>query len=317
MRIGLVGASGRLGGLIAAKLAAADALVTAIDTRGQDSPPDFEGFDAFVVAAPSQDVGVHRAALAQGCHVLDITVDTGVNQALLDLDNLALTAGRSVIAMAGLAPGLTGALAAQALETAGAHATRAVVALHQHPQGSAGKQGSRDMIDLLTRPRVRYRPRPVCTVDGGYAEARLFDLPNPEPLVTGLHDRLELVTGWDATRLNQAVRVLAVLRRVAPRPYAAARDLLASRKASSAAAAAEPIAVSVVAIDQQGHPLHGRHIQLRSDYGATAAITSAATIAAVEGRTHSGAGHLAHFLTADEILADSLLDSQLTGSATT
>jgi hypothetical protein len=308
MRFGLVGASGRLGGLIAATLTHAGAAVAAVDTADRGGPSGLDDIDALIVAAPLPDVAVHRAAVDHRCHVLDVTVDADLNEALLEFDDMAVAAGRSVIAMAGLAPGLTGALAHQVLEAAGAHAARAVVALHQHPKGSAGRQGSRDMLDLLTGPCVRYRPRLVCTVDGVYRETRLFDLPNPEPHVTGLGNRLEMVTGWDAAQLNHAVRVLALLRRRVPRLYETARDQLASRKASAPTAAAEPITLSAVAIDQRGHPLHGRHVRLRSDYGATAAIASAAAIAATRGRTRSGAGHLASFLAADQLLADPLLD---------
>jgi hypothetical protein len=308
MRVGLVGAAGRLGGLIAAALTDADAAVTALDARAGSSGLD--ALDALVVAAPLQDSGLHRAALAHGCHVLDVTIDVDLNEALLDLDAAAVDMRRSVIAMAGLAPGLTGALAHHVLDAAGPRADRAVVALHQHPKGSAGRQGARDMLDLLTGPDVRYRARPVWTGDG-YTQARLFDLANPEPVVTGLHERLELVTGWDKPHLRQAVRALAAVRRRSPRLYGLTRDLLANRKATAARAEAEPIAVSAVAVDAHGAPLHGRHVRLRSDYGATAAIVSAATVAAVEGRTRPGAAHLAGFLTADQLLTDPRLTPQI------
>jgi hypothetical protein len=124
------------------------------------------------------DAAVHRDALKRGCHVLDVTVDATVNEAMLALDGLAAAQGRSVIAMAGLAPGLTGALARAVLDAAGTRSTRAVVTLRQHPQGSAGRQGARDMLDLLTAPGVRYLPRPLSTADGAFTEARMFDLLN-------------------------------------------------------------------------------------------------------------------------------------------
>jgi hypothetical protein len=316
VRIGVVGATGRLGRCIVAVLASAGSVVTPIHrhrTHG-DSEPQLNSLDALVVCAPLPDVSVHREALANGCHIVDVTVDAQLNEALLASDDLAAAKGRSVIAMAGLAPGLTGALAHAVLDAAGDTAVHAVVTLRQHPKGSAGRQGTRDMLDLLTAPGVRYRARPVYTTAGAFTQVNMFDLQNPEPQVTGLHDRLELATGWCSGPLDNTLCALTAMRRIAPSLYEKVRDLVASHKAAAATRDEQGVTLSAVALDEQGRPLYGREVRLQSDYGATAAITAAAALSAVHGRTPPGAGHLASFLTADQILAEPLLQPQLIGA---
>lgn len=316
MRIGVIGAGGRLGRLVAARLQSAAASVVEVSREASwhmPSPP-LDGFDAVVVCAPLPDPAIHAAMLDCSCHVVDVTVGTPLDEALPGLERDAVTRGRSLIAMAGLAPGLTGALAHAVLHEPESGASRAVVTLFQHPKGQAGRRGVRDMLDLLTAPAVRYRPRPVLTTGDAFTEVRMFDLLNGEPEVLGLHYRLELATGWSNRMLDDMVRPLAWLRRRAPRVYEQARDLVASRKAASAVATEEGITLCAVAVDAHGRPVRGRMARLRSDYGATAAIAAAAAIAAVQGQTPPGAGHLARFLSADRLLADPLVRPQVIGA---
>jgi saccharopine dehydrogenase-like NADP-dependent oxidoreductase len=120
MMVGATGAKGRLGGLIVGVLNQAGADVAPIDLRGvEDERAYLAELDVLVVTTPSTDAHLHRAAVFGGCHVLDVTVDAKLNAELLDLDGLAIDARRSVIPMAGLAPGLTGALAQQVLAASG------------------------------------------------------------------------------------------------------------------------------------------------------------------------------------------------------
>jgi NAD(P)-dependent dehydrogenase (short-subunit alcohol dehydrogenase family) len=202
MRVGVVGATGGLGRSIASRLEAAGAVVVTVDPRrlGQDSTGLETGpaagsadaelgrllatLQALVVAAPLTDVAVHRMAVRNSCHVVDVNVGE-LNRALLTLDEEAVEDGRSVVAMAGLAPGLTGLLGGEVLSMFEPAATRVCVALLQSPTGAAGVQGARDMLDLLTAPDAGYRLRPVQDPTGPIWDVPLFGLPNAEPEISG------------------------------------------------------------------------------------------------------------------------------------
>lgn len=98
--------------------------------------------------------------------------------------------------MAGLAPGVTGVLAAGTVELLAPTVERVVVAARQGPTGTAGERGTRDLLDLLTGADVAYRDRPVQAASGATTRTPLFDLPNAESEVSELGTALELATGF-------------------------------------------------------------------------------------------------------------------------
>jgi saccharopine dehydrogenase-like NADP-dependent oxidoreductase len=76
--------------------------------RPADLPP---GTDVVIVASPSGALGITRAALAAGAHVVVAADDPHDTPGLLALDGRARLAGRSVVIGATMAPGLSCVLA--------------------------------------------------------------------------------------------------------------------------------------------------------------------------------------------------------------
>lgn len=305
LRIGVLGARGRLGSMIMRVLERQDGVCAL--AAGQDFPD----LDAVINTAPLRDATWHRNALEAGCHVVDVTIDRGLVRSLLALDPAARQHGRSVIAMAGLAPGLTGLLARQSLAHFPA-AGRVQVSLLQSAAGTAGKQGTRDMMDLLTQPPCNYRQR-VVPVGTGISPAtrKLFDMDTPEQEFLQDAARMHFVTGFQSRFLNLAVHGLALLRGPAPRAYGWLRDTIADIKAGSKEASVEAIELGALALDGEGRVLAMQSIRLASDYGATAAIACAAALHAAQGRTPAGAGHLGDFMALATLLDHPLLSPQL------
>lgn len=297
--VGVVGARGSLGRLITAALESDGAQAVAVDVRrsGQSERAGLLGtLDAVVFGAPIRDAGLHREALASGCHVVDVAVDRNLNHQLLMLDQAAHDAHRSIVAMAGFAPGLTGLLATDMLERFSTTAARTVVAVLQSPTGTAGDHGTREMLDLLTGADVTYRDRPVQAMDGTIGRLRLFDLPVAEPELSGLGTGLELVTGFGQASLHTQLRALRIVRSRIRAAYPPARDRAARRKAQTPGTS-EQTQLSAVALDGADQPVGGRLLTVSSDYGATAAVAAATATAAARGQLAPGAGHLRQFLT--------------------
>lgn len=300
----MVGARGSLGRLITACLEADGARAVAVDLRRSDPSERARllgSLDALVFGAPVRDAGLHREALVSGCHIVDVAVDRGLNQQLLALDRPAREARRSVVAMAGFAPGLTGVLAADLLDRLTPRAARVIVAVLQSPTGTAGEHGTREMLDLLTGADVTYRDRPVQTTAGRIAKVRLFDLRIAEPEVAGLRTALELSTGFGQTSMHAQLRTLRTVRSRIRAAYPPVRDHAARRKARTPGTS-EQTRLSAVAVNGFGQPVGGRLLTVSSDYGATAAVAAAAGTAAARGRLAPGAGHLRQFLTLDDLL---------------
>lgn len=216
--VGVVDARGSLGRLIIAALESDGAQPLAVDLRqaGPLARARLLGtLDALVFSAPVVDAGLHHEALVSGCHVVDVAVDRALNHQLRALDQPARGAQRSVVAMAGCAPGLTGLLATDMLDRFAPRAARLVVAVHQSPTGTAGDQGTREMLDLLTGAGVTYRNRPVQPTERTIAKVRLFDLPIAEPELSGLGTGFELAIGFGQTSMHAQLRALrAVLSRI-------------------------------------------------------------------------------------------------------
>lgn len=303
--IGVVGAGGSLGRLVVAALEADGAAVVAVDVRRSDPGQRAEllgTLDALVVVAALPDATLHREALERGCHVVDVGVDLPLNLQLLALDEVARAGPCSLVAMAGLAPGLTGALGANVLDAFAPEAQRVVVALLQSPTGTAGEHGTRDMLDLLTGADVTARHRPVLTAAGTIVRTRLLDLRNAEPDICGLGARLEPVTGFGRAMMHLQLRALRAVRSVVPAAYPPVRDRAARRKARTPGTR-ETTRLSAVALDAEDRPVGGRLLTVTSDYGATAAVAAATATAAAHARLVPGAGHLLGFLGLDELVA--------------
>ena len=232
-----------------------------------------------------------------------------MNRELLALDNLARDRRRCVVAMAGCAPGLTGVLAADMLDEFARRGGRVVVALIQSPTGTAGEDGTRVMLNMLTEPGVAYRGRPVQEATGAVVPIRLFDLCNAEAEVSGLGAKLELATGFDPARAHWQLRALRGVRSIVPAVY---RDPVARRKARTSGKR-EVTKLSAVAIDSEATPVAGRLLTLASDYGATAAVAAVAATASAHGRLVPGAGHLLRFLTLGELLATPVVAATIDG----
>lgn len=304
LAIGVVGAHGSLGRLITASLESDGAQAVAVDLRRSDVSERASllgTLDALVFGAPVVDAGLHREALESGCHIVDVGVDRALNQQLLALDEPARGAQRSVVAMAGFAPGLTGVLAADLLDRCTPRATRLVLAVLQSPTGTAGHHGTREMLDLLTGAGVGYRPRQVQTPEGTIATSRLFDLRIAEPEVAGLGTQLELATGFGQPSMHAQLRALRAVRSWIRAAYPPVRDRAARRKARTPGTN-EQTRLSAVALDASDRPIGGRLLTVSSDYGATAAVAAATATAAARGRLAPGAGHLRRFLTLGDLL---------------
>lgn len=309
--VGVVGARGSLGRLITAALESDGAQAIAVDVR-RSGPSERAGLlgtlDALVFGAPIRDAGLHREALASGCHVVDVAVDRDLNHRLLRLDQLAHDAQRSVVVMAGFAPGLTGVLATDVLSRFSTTAACTVVAVLQSPTGTAGDHGTREMLDLLTGADVAYRDRPVQATGGTIGRMRLFDLPVAEPELSGLGMGLELVTGFGQASMHAQLRALQIVRSRVRAAYAPARDRAARRK-SQTPGTSEQTQLSAVALDGAGQPVGGRLLTVSSDYGATAAVAAATATAAARGQLAGGAGHLRRFLTLPGLLELPLVEA--------
>lgn len=296
MRIGVVGAGGRLGSTIVSKLREFGD-IEVVPIRG--ATPHI---DAVINAAPLADAKVHQAALDEGCHVVDVTIRPELIRQILALDEVAQRYRRCVIAMAGLAPGLTGLLGCEMLQRYPS-ASFVQVSLLQSGSGSSGKQGTVEMLDLLTRSDCRYANRPYSVPGETHISRRgLFDFLGPELEFMPESDRIRLVTGFDDSRLNHIIRILARIRRVLPAVYENMRDRLARAKAQSTTRVEEAIEVGAVSLDESGRAIAGFGLKLDSDYGTTAAIASAAALLAVSGTTTHGAGHLSKFVNREAIL---------------
>lgn len=305
MKIGVFGAQGRLGAMILRILAGQNSVRAA----GFDASP--EGLDAIINAAPLRDAALHRRALNCGCHVIDVTVDRGLIRELLALDDLARQQGRCMMAMAGLSPGLTGLLARD-MQARVPKAACIQVSLLQSSAGTAGEQGTREMIDLLTRSGCEFKQRPYPQRPGEPPSIRrLFDLDGPELEFLDGAVSVRLVTGFDSRHMNTIISILALLRGTAPQIYSRLRDTIARRKAQAGESGVEAIELGAVALTRDGNVLASRMLSLASDYGATAAIASASAMLAVQGRTQTGAGHLRDFIGLEPLLDHPVVRAQV------
>lgn len=335
VRIGVVGANGRLGSMMVETLQRHDDVeVVAISSIRRPQWPDsvvhhrfdgtmgspqelrsvLSGIDALISAAPSRDADLHAVAIESGCHVMDVSVQLEVIKRLLALDELARSQRRSLIAMAGLI-GLTG-LAGLELTERAPQAASIQICLIQSANGSAGEHGTREMIDMLTERhnrfhrRVRQSPgQPTVT------QTKLFNLASAETDILAGDDKLAFATGFDSPGLNAVIRALAGIRAVAPPVYRTLRDAVARRKATAREATEEDVELSAVALGSAGVVAGWNSLRFDSDYGATAAIACSTAMMAQTGNLRAGAGHLSDFVRLADLIDHPVMRKVVLASA--
>ena len=304
-KIGVVGARGRLGAIILRILERLDG----VDAIAIETLPD--GLDAVINTAPLQGADLHRLALKSNCHVVDVTIDGSLIREIIALHSLAQQQARCLIAMAGLAPGLTGLLARKML-TSTPNADKVQVSLLQNSSGTAGRQGALDMVNLLTDPMCIYKSRPYPNRHGKDLSTRkMFDFYTPELEFMVEANEIDFVTGFNNRYMNSAMATMAVVRRLSPPIFRWIRDAVADAKARTSDATAEEIELGAVVFNSEDKVIADRLVRLVSDYGATAAVACAAATLAVKGLSHTGVGHLCDFFELDAILEHPLVQGQL------
>lgn len=322
MHIAVFGAGGRLGTIMVSMLAAQGVSVTAIARRENSQWPKgtrfhpFEpgeghaadlsgvlaGVDGVLNAAPLADAALHRAALAARRPLADIGIAADVIKEIAALDPPAREAGVSIIGMAGLIPGLAG-LVGQELVTRHPDCSHVDIGLFQRIEGTAGVQGAADMLDLLTRPEVRWAGRYWCdSVTGKVAERGMFDLPNAENAVLPDGAKLKFATAFDSGPVNRLIGLMRGVRAYWPGVWPKLRGAVAGGKRSNPGREAA-VDLSFVVIGGQGGVIGTRAFTFSSDYGVTTALAAASLLLALEGRTPAGAGHLSRFISSDDLLA--------------
>lgn len=305
MKIGVVGSRGRLGAIILRALERLDG----VDAIAIEALPD--GLDVVISTAPLPNADLPRLALQLHCHVVDVTIDGRLIREMLGLHSLAQQQKRCLIAMAGLAPGLTGLLARQML-TSTPNSEKVQVSLLQNSSGTAGRKGTVDMVNLLTDPRCIYKNRPYPHRLGNRQSTRkMFDFCTPELEFMAEANRIRFVTGFESGITNSAMAALAVVRRLFPPIYNRIRDAVADTKALTSQATAEEIELGAIVFNSEDTVIADRLVRLVSDYGATAAVACAAATLAGKGLPYTGAGHLCDFFELDTILDHPLVQAQI------
>lgn len=315
----VLGARGRLGVKIANTAASAGTTVMAVASApspawrpevmhhrfARDAPASeprrvFEQADVAIVVAPLASCDIHTLALECSCHVVDVTIAPDQVLSVLGLNEQAQNSALAVIAAAGLAPGLTGLLGKAVLEQAGAEST-VDVCLTQSAEGTAGEQGTREMLEMLTRRDGSDTCHLLGHESSSPERVRAFVLPTPESeLATAT--AIRYYTRFDQKRLNRNIRFLAGIRATIPALYRSLRNSTARRKAVAARPVAEPIVLSAVAINATDEPLAWRTLHLSSDYAATAAVAVGTALAATRGSISPGAGMLAEVADLSSVL---------------
>jgi hypothetical protein len=119
------------------------------------------------------DYGIARAAIAAGCHYLDIADATLFVAGIAALDAEARSAGVSVISGASSLPALSGAVAERLAEGLG-RITAVEIVLSASSRGTAGRSVTAAILSYLGRP-VRLRRGGRWTSAYGWQELRRFD----------------------------------------------------------------------------------------------------------------------------------------------
>ncbi len=317
-KVGVIGASGRLGTLMIEKAKELGLDVSAIASRPCDGWPSGIGYlhhadpanwsalipelqklDALVIAAPLASNELHRIALDSGCHVVDVGISETVIRGSLAFDDLARQRGLSIVLMAGLAPGLSGLLARDmALRFPAAQFVD--VTLLQSARGTAGKRGVRDMLDMLTDTTLSQITQVHACHSETQPEAQwsAFSLPTPETAFVAHEAPLPKIryhTLFDAAFMNRAIRVLRKVRRVSFPAYQSIRNSAAAAKSKQKMPRDEQACLAAVATSVDGSCLGRVDHVIASDYEATAEVAAVFAKLACSGELPAGAGHPADF----------------------
>ncbi len=322
-RIGVVGASGRLGSIVAQEVRLAGFEVEPISRSGSSIEPlggnaneaikldansrscKFTGLSAIIIAAPQTSSVLHRYALEAGCNVIDVGIAEATIRDALTLHPLAKERGLNLILMAGLAPGLTGLLG-RSMSLRHKTAQSVDVVLLQHKDGVAGRQGTRDMLDMLTDPihsETVTIPGAETPFSNGMTQLA-FRLPTAERnLLLGKAEDpvVSYFTLFNSTPANQAIRVLRTIRSMSDGAYCVVRNAVASMKALKSAKNHETINLFAIATSASGKVLGREELQFASDYGATAKIAVSLADMALSKELTAGAGHPARFTTLQSV----------------
>jgi hypothetical protein len=297
--VGVLGATGRLGGLITQEATAAGLKTVPLSSRVKLSgSSDLADLDVLIIASPSRNSDVHRLALEAGCHVIDVGIDENVIRSALELDQAAKNKKRRIILMAGLAPGISGLLALDAADRFPCAETITVV-LVQSSQGAAGKQGVSDMLDMLTNPS-QPRLTEIKGLEAVFPELhpKGFSWPSPERFFLGdqtAGPTISYLTLFDAEWMNRGVNYLRILRQRSQSLYQFARNFVSSLKAKQPAPSTEEVYLLAIATGKKGEVLGHEELCFASDYGATAKTACALALSALSGEPQFGAGHPSAF----------------------
>jgi len=317
MRLGLVGASGKLGRFVAEVANRHTIEVTPIDshmTAEQLCKADrvFNLLDVILVVAPLESRLLHKMALENGCHVIDVGIDETNIEDCLALEEKAKLNHRSLVFVAGLAPGLTGLIGRDMAESyPGANFVD--VTLVQSVNGSAGKRGVFDMLDMLTdKERAPITNVFSCeTTETLPTSRRSFKFPTAEEhlLHTDTSPVVRYHTRFDSLVFNRLIDTLRIVRGVSLRAYRTIRNRAATAKAKKTAAPEEVVKLCAVATNQEGGVLGQQVCAFTSDYEATAATAIALANLAHNRELKLGAGHPANFTDWKSMRAQKILDS--------
>ena len=319
-KIGVVGATGRLGTEIVKILACQEVAVVAIaskqknswgdsvtyheyglNSKPQDLQPLFQKLDAVIIAAPVSSSILQRKAITAGCHVIDVGIQTEVIEELLQLDDLAKDRQCCLVAMAGLAPGLTGLLGTELL-TKTSPSNFVDVCLIQNSQGTSGERGTKDMLDLLTSDSKKLKSCLVAKEQSSnILKIKAFSFDTPESVLLLHKERLKFYTVFDRSLLNTLIVNLGRIRQYSLSVYGLLRDKIAAAKAAKSIPDQEAIILSAVAKSSDGKVDSWSSYHLASDYGATAAIACTMTAITLSNRCVFGAGHLGSFVNLETI----------------
>ena len=313
-KIGVIGAGGRLGTEIVKTLVNQQITVVAIASKqkswgdgvmhheyGLNSKPQdlqqlFQKLDAVINAAPVSSSMLLKEAIVAGCHVIDVGIETKVIQELLQLDDLAKERQCCLVAMAGLAPGLTGLLGTELLAKTSS-ANLVDVCLIQNSQGTSGETGTKDMLDLLTSDSKKFKSCLVSKEQNfNVVKIKAFGFDTPESVLLQDRERLKFYTVFDRSSLNTLIVNLGRIRQYLPSVYGLIRDKIAAAKAGKSIPNREAITLSAVAKSLDGKVDSWSSYHLASDYGATAAIACTTAAITLSNRDVFGAGYLSSFV---------------------
>ena len=298
-RVGVLGASGRLGTLIVREAASAGLETIPMSSRtdlAQSSA--LAEIEALIIASPSRNSDVHGLALEAGCHVIDVGIDETAIRSALAFDDKARDERRRIVLMAGLAPGMSGMMALDFVRRFPA-AKAITVVLVQSSQGAAGKRGVSDMLDMLTDP---LQPKAIDLKGLGDVVSgpnpRGFWLPTPErTFLKGQANgqAVTYLTLFDAEWTNRGVEYLGRLRQSSQPLYRFAREILTSVKSKQPTPSSEDVHLVALATEDNGEIVGREILSFVSDYGATAKTACALTLSALSGEPPFGAGHPSAF----------------------